>query len=93
MTKPSYTQVIIQPSSDTLIEVHRTKRQRIQHYRTNRLTSKQLMRLYRVFSLSVWEQSVEFSYDMSPVITLDAQKPVVSRKNTRLVEIMRGETK
>lgn len=87
--KPSYTQVVILPSgATTLIEVHRSKRARVWRYATHKLTSKQVMRLYRVFSLSVWEQSVEFAYDMSPVVTLDSNKAVVGRKNARLVEIM-----
>ena len=91
METKSYTSIVIQTlGQNTLIEVHRTKRFRVWRYETPKLTSNQLMRLYRVMRLTVWEQSVEFSYDLSPVITLDTFKPVLSRKNSRLLEIMKS---
>lgn len=91
METRTYTQVIIQPSTATLIEVHRSKRSKVWRYDTNKLTRNQLMRFYRVLSLQVWEQFVEFSYDMSPIVTLDSNKPVLSRKNARLVEVMKKD--
>lgn len=83
----AYTQIVIQQwGNGTRVEVHRSKRSRVWYYHSYKLTVAQQMRLYRVLSLSVWDQSVEFSYDLSSVVTLSADKPVFSRKNRRVVE-------